>query len=108
MRRAFEQPTIGGLPLYDQKNDPPQWFGTALSSFGIVYNRDVLQHLELPEPRTWSDLRDPRYRGWIVLADPTAQRRGADVVHGRSSSARCRTRSTPAAARTRAGRAGWA
>jgi ABC-type Fe3+ transport system substrate-binding protein len=70
MRRAFEVKTIGGLPLYDQNNDPPQWFGTALSSFGIVYNRDVLEHLQLPEPRTWSDLADPKYRGWIVLADP--------------------------------------
>jgi ABC-type Fe3+ transport system substrate-binding protein len=70
MRRAFAEKTIGGLPLYDQKNDPPRWFGTALSSFGIVYNRDVLKHLELPEPRTWSDLADPKYRGWIVLADP--------------------------------------
>jgi len=70
MRRAFATKQIGGLPLYDQKNDPPRWFGTALSSFGIVYNRDVLQHLDLPEPRTWSDLADPKYRGWIVLADP--------------------------------------
>jgi iron(III) transport system substrate-binding protein len=70
MRRAFEQPTIGGLPLYDQQSDPPQWFGTALSSFGIVYNRDVLKHLGLPEPRRWGDLADPPYRGWIVLADP--------------------------------------
>jgi ABC-type Fe3+ transport system substrate-binding protein len=70
MRRAFEVKTIGGLPLYDQNNDPPQWFGTALSSFGIVYNRDVLEHLNLPEPRTWADLADPQYRGWIVLADP--------------------------------------
>jgi ABC-type Fe3+ transport system substrate-binding protein len=70
MRRAFAQPAIGNLPLYDRKNDPPRWFGTALSSFGIVYNRDVLRHLDLPEPRTWSDLADPKYRGWIVLADP--------------------------------------
>jgi hypothetical protein len=27
--------------------------------------------LGLPEPRTWRDLADPRYRGWIVMADPT-------------------------------------
>ena len=70
MRRAFAQREISGLPLYDQRSAPPAWFGTALSSFGIVYNRDVLRHLGLPEPRTWSDLRDPRYRGWIILADP--------------------------------------
>lgn len=73
MRAAYAQPTLAGLALYDQQTpaaDGPQWFGTALSSFGIVYNRDVLRHLGLREPRTWSDLADPRYRGWIILADP--------------------------------------
>src|SRR6185437_9839589 len=69
LARAFAQPTIGGLALYDLKNNPPQWFGTALSSFGIVYNRDVLHHLGLPEPKTWKDLADPKYAGWILLAD---------------------------------------
>ncbi|MEX2218214.1 MAG: extracellular solute-binding protein [Phycisphaerales bacterium] len=59
--------TVGSQPLYD----PEQfWLGTALSSFGIVYNRDVLAKLGLPEPRRFDDLTDPRYRGWIALADP--------------------------------------
>ena len=69
---AFPTPDIGGVPLYDP--DPvagPRWFGAALSSFGILYNRDVLAYLHLPEPRTWADLADPRYRGWLELADPT-------------------------------------
>ncbi len=70
MARAFAVPDLGGLALYDRAS-PPQWFGTALSSFGIAYNRDVVAHLGLPEPRTWRDLIDPRYRGWIVMADPT-------------------------------------
>src|SRR5688500_6321062 len=70
MARAFAVPDLGGLPLYD-KGSPPQWFGTALSSFGIAYNRDVVAHLGMPEPKTWRDLADPRYRGWVVMADPT-------------------------------------
>lgn len=70
MQRAFAVPDLGGLALYD-RGSPPQWFGTALSSFGIAYNRDVVAYLGLPEPRTWRDLTDPRYRGWIVMADPT-------------------------------------
>jgi ABC-type Fe3+ transport system substrate-binding protein len=74
MQNAFAQKDINGLPLYDQKATPPVWFGTALSSFGIVYNRDVLAYLGLPEPKTWSDLLDPRYRNWLVLADPTRSR----------------------------------
>jgi iron(III) transport system substrate-binding protein len=72
MAAAFPAPDIGGVPLYDPDPvDGPRWFGAALSSFGILYNRELLAHLHLPEPRTWADLADPRYRGWLELADPT-------------------------------------
>lgn len=72
MTAAFPQADIGGVPLYDpDASSGPRWFGAALSSFGILYNRDLLTYLHLPEPKTWSDLADPRYRGWIELADPT-------------------------------------
>ncbi len=72
VKAAFPQPTLAGLALYDpDKTAAPSWYGTALSSFGIVYNKDVVRYLGLPEPKTWRDLADPRYRGWIVLADPT-------------------------------------
>lgn len=72
LRAAYPKPTLAGLALYDQdKKQPNCWFGTALSSFGIVYNKDVLKHLGLPEPKTWKDLANRRYRGWIALADPT-------------------------------------
>jgi ABC-type Fe3+ transport system substrate-binding protein len=72
MTAAFPDPDIGGVPLYDpDPTNGPRWFGAALSSFGILYNRDLLRFLQLPEPQTWSDLANPRYRGWIELADPT-------------------------------------
>jgi len=66
---AYPQQALAGVNLYDVKDG--MWFGTALSSFGITFNRDVLRHLQMPEPRAWSDLADPRYRDWVVLADPT-------------------------------------
>lgn len=67
LKAAFPQPRIGGQPLYDPHL---HWVGTALSSFGIVYNNDVLRMLDLPKPKTWADLTQPAYRGWIILADP--------------------------------------
>src|SRR5262249_44818778 len=66
--RAFPRPDLAGVPLY---NNEGYWYGTALSSFGIVYNRDVLRKLGLDDPKTWADLADPKYRGWLVMADPT-------------------------------------
>lgn len=53
--------------LYDQEK---YWIGTATSGFGIVYNRDVLQDLELDEPTKWEDFGDPLLTGWVALADP--------------------------------------
>ncbi|QOV90433.1 ABC transporter substrate-binding protein [Humisphaera borealis] len=68
MSTAYPKPDIGGVALYDKDGN---WFGTTLGSFGIVYNKDVLRYLGLPEPKTWEDLTDPRYRNYIILADPT-------------------------------------
>jgi iron(III) transport system substrate-binding protein len=59
---------LGGGDLYHPDRF---WFGTAVSAFGIVYNRDVLEHIGITEePRVWSDLTDYSYFGWIALADP--------------------------------------
>jgi iron(III) transport system substrate-binding protein len=63
----FGPNSIGAQTLYD----PDQfWLGTALSSFGIVYNREVLARLGLPEPQSFLDLCNPRLINWVSLADP--------------------------------------
>lgn len=56
-----------GLPMYDARF---RWYGTALSGFGILYNRVVLRRLGLPEPQTWEDLARPCYFTWVGSADP--------------------------------------
>lgn len=63
----FGENRIGAQILYDPQQ---HWLGVALSGFGIVYNRDTLRKLGLPEPRAFGDLADPRYAGWVALADP--------------------------------------
>ncbi|MEM9294497.1 MAG: extracellular solute-binding protein [Planctomycetota bacterium] len=64
---AFPSRTIGGEPLVHPDG---LWVGTALSSFGIVFNRDVVEMLGAQEPADWSDLADPRLAGWVALSDP--------------------------------------
>jgi ABC-type Fe3+ transport system substrate-binding protein len=71
MQAVYPKPTLNGLPLYDVKDTPPIWFGSALASFGITYNRPVLRYLDLPDPKTWTDLSAPAYAGWVIAADPT-------------------------------------
>lgn len=65
---AYPTPRIADKKLYDPEG---HWWGIVLSSFGIVYNRDVLAARDLATPITWSDLAGPRYDGWLALADPS-------------------------------------
>ena len=58
---------IGGVPLYDSAY---QWYGATLSGFGIVYNRRVLEILNLPVPQTWADLGAPELFSWVGSGDP--------------------------------------
>ncbi len=63
----YPQADIAGAKLYSPDK---RWLGTALSSFGIVYNNDVIESRKLPTPKTWTDLADPVFRNEIALADP--------------------------------------
>lgn len=48
------------------------WFGTAISVFGIIYNKDAIKDMGLKTPPTqWADIADPIYFGKVALADPT-------------------------------------
>jgi ABC-type Fe3+ transport system substrate-binding protein len=60
---------FAGEEYWDKKG---RWIGNVLSSYGILYNRDALERLQIAEPPAeWSDLTDPRYVGEVALADPT-------------------------------------
>ncbi|HWE02011.1 MAG TPA: extracellular solute-binding protein [Tepidisphaeraceae bacterium] len=77
-RRAFPQPALAGVKLYDATAAPdgtptPLWIGVCLSSFGICYNPDVYRALGLPDPSPehgWSNLTDPKLAGFVAMADP--------------------------------------
>lgn len=46
------------------------WYATALSSFGIFYNKRVLSLLKKPIPHTWLDLGSKEYFEYVSVADP--------------------------------------
>ena len=56
-----------GIPLYDTEH---QWYGAALSSFGIMHNEELREMLSLPKVKTWRDLGDVALLGKIGAADP--------------------------------------
>jgi ABC-type Fe3+ transport system substrate-binding protein len=56
-----------GVPLYDKTKT---WYASAISSFGIFYNKKLMQFEKIPEPKTWRDLADPKYINKLSVADP--------------------------------------
>ncbi|MCK4340757.1 MAG: extracellular solute-binding protein [Phycisphaerae bacterium] len=60
---------VHGTPTRDAQG---RWFVTGLSSFGIVYNERACAQRGITPPTTWDDLADPRFYGWVAVADPLA------------------------------------
>lgn len=59
---------FSGSRLYDQNH---RWHGVVLSSFGFLYNKELLQQLNLDKPLVWNDLGRQPYHNHIMLADPS-------------------------------------
>lgn len=59
--------TIGRTQLADADNF---YRATEMAGYGFAVNTTVLQKLEVPVPRDWTDLLDPRLAGQIALPSP--------------------------------------
>ncbi len=60
--------THGGLVLCDPDR---LWCGSAMSGFGIFYNKQLLERLRLTPPTRWEDLGEPHFFDLVGLADPS-------------------------------------
>jgi len=60
---------LNGMHIYDPDHD---WFGAALSGFGIITNERAREAAGLPVVKTWSDLTNPQLFNWIAGTDPRA------------------------------------
>lgn len=61
--------TFQGNVLREKKN---RWVGTAISGFGIIYNKDVLEDIGFEgEVNDWIDLANPKLYGEVALSDPS-------------------------------------
>ncbi len=68
-----DPPTIGDTRMWDADG---HWYGTALSGFGVMWNRDALAmaravpRAEVRDPEGWEALCDPALEGWVALVNP--------------------------------------
>ncbi len=56
-----------GISLYDKSQT---WYASAMSSFGVFFNKKIMKLDGLSEPKTFQDLGKPEYRDSISLTDP--------------------------------------
>ena len=58
---------LAGDSLYDPDG---KWMPAVLSTFGIMYNTDRLQDLNIEAPQRWDDLAKPGFYHQIAMVDP--------------------------------------
>jgi ABC-type Fe3+ transport system substrate-binding protein len=60
--------SVAGQPLYDPDFT---WYGAAISTFGLIYNKKMIADRGLPQPESWDVMADPKYFGLVGAADAT-------------------------------------
>lgn len=54
----------------EYKDKDSYWYGVSLVTVGFMTNTEILKQKGLPAPKTWDDLKDPKYKGEVLIADP--------------------------------------
>ncbi len=71
---------VAGQPLYDRQF---HWYGAAVSTFGLIYNKTVLKDKDLPPIKDWLTMADPRFFGLVGAGDPSKSasvRKAYDII----------------------------
>jgi iron(III) transport system substrate-binding protein len=53
------------------KHPQNMWLGVTLLTVAFAVNQKRMAELKLPPPRSWADLLDPKYKGHIVMSNPS-------------------------------------
>src|SRR2546426_4607137 len=59
---------IGNFPVHDADGN---YFGFAISGYGLMWNKNYLQGHKLPAPKEWTDLANSKYHGHLVISAPS-------------------------------------
>ncbi len=71
---------VAGQPLYDPAF---HWYGAAVSTFGLIYSKTVLEDKGLPPVTYWATMADPRFFGLVGAGDPSKSasvRKAYDII----------------------------
>ena len=60
--------TFCGMEMYSPTH---KWCGNVLSSFGFLYNKQLLEDINVQPPLQWEDIAKPEYFDLSIQGDPT-------------------------------------
>lgn len=58
------------------------WIAKGLTVVGFLTNDALLEELGLEAPKTWEELKDPKYQGEVIMSDPAVSGTNYAVVKG--------------------------
>lgn len=64
---SYKSPVASDYPKWTSKDDNIQIFG--IEYIALIYNRELVKPMDVP--KRYEDLTDPKWRGKIVMANPT-------------------------------------
>jgi phosphoglycerate transport regulatory protein PgtC len=59
---------IGNFPIHDPDGN---YFGFAISGYGLMWNKNYLKAHKLPAPKEWTDLTHARYYNHLIISAPS-------------------------------------
>ena len=65
---SYKSPSAAGYPDWTKKDDKIQTFG--IEYVALIYNKELVKPKDVP--RRYEDLTDPKWRGKIVMANPSS------------------------------------
>jgi iron(III) transport system substrate-binding protein len=67
---------------FKDQQSPPHWVGIDVWESAFCVNTAEIQAKNLPMPKSWADLTNPVYKGYIVMPDPSSSGTGFLSVSG--------------------------
>jgi iron(III) transport system substrate-binding protein len=81
--QPYEPADYQGIdPKFKDNQTPPHWSGVFAYMAAICFNTIEAEKAGLPVPKSWEDLLDPRFKGKIVMPNPSSSGTGYISVSG--------------------------
>ena len=65
----YQSKEIGAIPQ-EYRDKDSCWYGVSLVMVGFMGNTDILKQKGLTAPKSWAELKEPKYKDEVLIANP--------------------------------------